>query len=53
MYHEYYGEPKADTTYRVMSVKNYFVFYTVNEESKTVEIHRFLYVRMDLGALLE
>ena len=52
MYREYPGEPRNETVYRAMPVKNYIAFYTVCEESKTVEIHRVLYARMDLDALL-
>ena len=53
LYREYRGEPQNEILYRAMPVKNYLVFYTVNEGSKTVEIHRFLYARMDLEALLK
>jgi plasmid stabilization system protein ParE len=49
---EYHGDPRNETLYRVMPVKNYLVFYTVCDESNTVEIHRVLYARMDLDALL-
>ena len=53
IYREYRGAPQNETIYRVMPVKNYFVFYTVNEARKTIEIHRFLYARMNLEELLE
>jgi len=53
MYREYYGEPGNETAYRAMPVNNYLVYYVVNEDSKTVEIHRVLYVRMDVDALLK
>ena len=36
------------TEYRLLPVDNYNVFYTVLEESKTVEIHRVLYAKMDV-----
>ncbi len=52
MYREYPGEPRNETIYRAMPVKNYIVFYTVCEDSKIVEIHRVLYARMDLTAIL-
>jgi len=52
MYREYRGEPRNETIYRAMPVKNYIAFYTVDEKIKTVEIHRVLYARMDLDALL-
>ena len=53
IYPEYHGEPRNEITYRVMPVKNYLVFYTVNEDSKTIEVHRFLYAGMDIATLLE
>jgi plasmid stabilization system protein ParE len=53
MYREYHGEPRNETVYRAMQVKNYIVFYTVCEENKTVELHRVLYARMDISELLK
>ena len=52
IYREYLGEPPNETIYRAMPVKNHIAFHTVCEESKTVEVHRVLYVRMDLDALM-
>jgi len=52
MYREYHSEPQNETIYRAMPVKNHIVFYTVYEESKTIEIHRVLYARMDFAVLL-
>ena len=52
MYREYRGEPPTETVYRVIPVKNYIVFYTVREESRTVEIHRVIYAKMDIDAIL-
>ena len=52
IYREYHGDPQNETIYRVMPVKNHLMFYTVDEESKTVVVHRFLYGRMDLDAIL-
>ena len=52
MYREYHNEPHNETVYRAMPVKNYIAFYTVCEERKVVEIHRVLYARMNLDALL-
>ena len=34
---------------RFVPVMNYILFYTVNEEEKTVEIWRFLHQRQDAG----
>lgn len=52
IYREYHGEPRNEVLFRAMPVKKYLVFYTVYEESKTVEIHRVLYARMDFNAIL-
>jgi plasmid stabilization system protein ParE len=51
MYREYRGEPQNETIYRAMPVKNYIAFYTVCEDSRTIEIHRVLYARMDIDAI--
>jgi plasmid stabilization system protein ParE len=40
MYREYHGNPRNETIYRAMPVKNYIVFYSVLEESKTISVHR-------------
>ena len=39
--------------YRAIPVKNYIVFYTVLEESRTVEIHRMIYNKRNIAALFE
>ena len=36
--------------YRALQVKNYLVFYTVNED--TVEIHRIVYAKMNLEGIV-
>ena len=36
-----------ENEYRNLPVKNYLVFYTVDEEQKTVEIYRVLYAKRD------
>jgi toxin ParE1/3/4 len=41
----YQTEEPLETEYRMLSVKNYLVFYQV--EGKTVEIHRIINARMD------
>ncbi|MCL2003241.1 MAG: type II toxin-antitoxin system RelE/ParE family toxin [Oscillospiraceae bacterium] len=38
-----------DMDYRRMIVNEYLVFYVVNDEAKTVEIHRVLHGSMDLS----
>jgi toxin ParE1/3/4 len=39
------------TEYRLLSVKNYAIFYVV-EESK-IEIHRIIYAKMDLNKVIK
>lgn len=34
--------------YRFIPVKNYLIFYTVDEEKKTVEISRVIYAKRDI-----
>lgn len=41
-----------DQEYRIMNVKNYAVFYTVNEQEKLVEICRVIYAKTDLSKQL-
>lgn len=40
----------TETEYRFLPVKNYFVFYVVNEG--TVEVHRVIYAKMDLTKII-
>jgi len=35
--------------YRILNVKNFAVFYMVNEQEKTVEVCRVVYAKRDLG----
>ncbi|WP_416327923.1 type II toxin-antitoxin system RelE/ParE family toxin [[Clostridium] innocuum] len=39
--------------YRKISVKNYLMFYWVDEENKAIVVTRVLYMRRDYGRLLE
>ena len=39
------------TEYRVLTVKNYLIFYTVLEE--TIEIHRIIYKKRNLSQLIK
>ena len=49
-----YGVPvyqfinKLDNEYRCIRIKNYLMFYTINEENKIVTIVRVLYKKMDI-----
>lgn len=38
--------------YRILHVKNYAVFYTVNEQEKLVEIYRVIYAQQDFDKQL-
>lgn len=37
-----------ETEYRLIPIKNYAVFYTVDERKKRVEIQRIVYAKMDI-----
>lgn len=41
-----------DREYRLLNVKNYAVFYAVNEQEKTVEICRVIYAKRNLDKQL-
>ena len=43
---------QLEREYRILTVNNYAVFYTVNESDKVVEIYRVIYAKRDLGRLL-
>jgi plasmid stabilization system protein ParE len=45
-------ERLAALGYRKLRVKNYYVFYVVNDTQKTVEVDRVLYVRRDWQRIL-
>jgi len=42
----------ASMGYRRLEVKNYTVFFTINEKEKTVDVERVLYARRDWANLL-
>ena len=51
--HRVYRSPETlDYEYRVLFVKNYAVFYIVDEERHAVEIHRVIYAKRDLQKAL-
>lgn len=39
--------------YRSINVKNFIMFYTINEEERQVTIVRVLYKKMDIDSILE
>ncbi len=47
----YQAEEPIETEYRMLSVKNYLVFYVVMEH--TIEIHRIIYAGMDYGKIMD
>jgi len=50
-HHLYRPIKPIQTEYRVLTVKNYLVFYVVLEE--TIEIHRIIYKKRDLSKLIK
>lgn len=48
----YESEPWQSRGVHVMSVKNYLIFYVINEEEKTVNILRILYGSRDIDNVL-
>jgi toxin ParE1/3/4 len=46
-------EMLAGQGFRLLSVRNYLIFYVVREETKTVTIERFLYGRRDWMNILK
>ena len=51
--HRVYKSPEPlEYEYRVMFVKNYAVFYVVDEDRHAVEIHRVIYAKRDLQKAL-
>jgi len=49
VYDEYLAEKKL----KFVIIKNYLLFYTVNEDEKTVNVIRFLYARRDWKNILK
>ena len=47
----YHPIKPIQTEYRVLTVKNYLVFYVVLDE--TIEIHRIIYKKRDLSKLIK
>lgn len=54
-----YGSPVynpigiLNNEYRKIKVKNFLMFYTINEKEKTITIVRVLYQNMDISKILE
>lgn len=41
------------TDYRMLPVKNYAVFYVIDEENENIEIHRVIYAKRDLSNVVK
>ncbi len=51
--HQLVGDERlAAMGYRKLTVKNYCIFYTVDEKNKVIDAERVLYTRRDWAALL-
>jgi len=46
------GERKVSPGFRKLHIKNYIAFYTINEDTRTVNIERILYVRRNWQHIL-
>jgi plasmid stabilization system protein ParE len=44
---------KLKNEYRCIKIKNFLIFYTVNEDEKRITIVRVLYQKMDINNILE
>ena len=52
IYKIYTSTRPLSTEYRMMMVKNYAVFYFIDEQNKTVKIYRMLYGRRNFDQLI-
>ena len=52
MYKVYQSVGPLEHEYRVISIKNYLIFYVVLEQAKIVEIHRVIYAKMDVSKII-
>ena len=50
---EYIPKYKLKNIYRSIKIKNFIMFYVVNEEEKIITIVRILYQKMDISNILE
>ncbi|MDR0908129.1 MAG: type II toxin-antitoxin system RelE/ParE family toxin [Spirochaetaceae bacterium] len=48
-HHLYQTPVPLEHEYRILSVNNYSVFYTVDDDNALISIHRILYNRQDFG----
>lgn len=50
---EYKPKYKLKYTYRSFKIKNFLMFYTINEKDKIITIVRVIYQKMDINNILE
>ncbi len=50
---EYKSKYKLNNVYRSIKVKNFLMFYTINEKDRIITIVRVLYQKMDINHILE
>ena len=49
----YKTSKKLEQEYRSFKIKNFLMFYTINEKKKVITIMRVLYQKMDINNILE
>ena len=49
---EYLPVKKLKYIYRKIKIKNFYMFYTINEDSKTITIMRVIYYKRDMNNIL-
>lgn len=52
-YSVYQSGKTLENEYRIFRVKNFLMFYTINEKEKVITIVRVLYQKMDVSEILE
>ena len=50
---EYKPKHNLKNVYRSLKIKNFLMFYTINEKDKIITIVRVLYQKMDINNILE
>lgn len=50
---EYKATSKLKNVYRSIKIKNFLMFYTINEEDKIITIVRVLYQKRDITSILK
>lgn len=50
---EYITNKKLNNKYRISSIKNFLIFYTIDEKEKTITISRVLYKKREINKFLK